>query len=105
MHVLVAGGCRQEQQKEIQEHKEEMQDEMGGRGQEARTRPVRRQGLEVGAKLISTSSFLPMHLPLCPSMLSGEDGIEVVFDEPRAPPPAQLPSSHLALYGSQYERE
>jgi hypothetical protein len=30
------------------------------------------------------------------------DGIEVVFDEPRAPPPAQLPSSHLALYESQY---
>ena len=30
MHVLVAGGCRQEQQKEMQEHKdkEEMQDEM-----------------------------------------------------------------------------
>ena len=29
-HVLVAGGCRQEQQKEMQEHtdKEEMQDEM-----------------------------------------------------------------------------
>ena len=34
MHVLVAGGCRQEQQKEMQEHKEEMQDEMGGRGQD-----------------------------------------------------------------------
>ena len=33
-HVLVAGGCRQEQQKEMQEHKEEMQDEMGGRGQD-----------------------------------------------------------------------
>ena len=31
MHVLVAGGCRQEQQKEMQERhkdKEEMQDEM-----------------------------------------------------------------------------
>ena len=27
--------------------------------------------------------------------MSGEDGIEVVFDEPRAPPPAQLPSSRL----------
>ena len=35
MHVLVAGGCRQEQQKkEMQEHKDEMQDEMGGRGQD-----------------------------------------------------------------------
>ena len=30
MHVVVAGGCRQEQQKEMQEHKdkEKMQDEM-----------------------------------------------------------------------------
>ena len=34
MHVLVAGGYRQEQQKEMQEHKEEMHDEMGGRGQD-----------------------------------------------------------------------
>ena len=32
MHMLVASGCRQEQQKkEMQEHKDEMQDEMGGR--------------------------------------------------------------------------
>ena len=31
---------------------------------ESEKRPVRRQGLEAGAKLISTSSFLPMHL-LC----------------------------------------
>ena len=56
----------------------------------------------MGAKLISTNSFLP-----CTSLsalpMSGEDGMEVVFDEPRAPPPAQLPSSHLAPYESQYQ--
>ena len=43
-----------------------------------------------------------MHL-LSALQMSGEDGIEVVFDEPRAPLPAQLPSSTLALYESQYE--
>ena len=56
-----------------------------------------------GAKLISTSSFLPMHL-LSALQMSGEDGIEVDFDEPRAPPASpQLPSSILALYESQYQ--
>ena len=91
MHVLVAGADKSSRR----------------RCRSTRTRrrcrtrwPVRRQGLEVGAKLISTSSFLP-----CTSLsalpMGGEDGIEVVFDEPRAPPPAQLPS-HLALYEPQY---